>query len=177
MISVDNYNGHSAAFSWDWLDNPVPSSYFLQVREQGTSSWMSYSTTIAYRFVSGLDVQKNYEYRLVVRYGTPAASWGATEIYPLIQGVKEIDIVHNLRFEAYPNPVSDVLTVEIATDQQGTHIWQMYDLTGKVVMSGEHQVNAGLNYLEIETTNLAEGIYLLQSNFNGMLEARKIIRK
>jgi hypothetical protein len=176
MISVDNYDGQTATFSWDWLENPVPSAYFLQVREQGTTSWMSYSAAIPNRFVSGLDAQKDYEYRLVVRYGTPAASWGATEIYPLIQGVKEIDIVHNLSFEVYPNPVSDMLTVEMVSDRQSRHIWQMYDMTGKVVMSGEYQVNAGLNYLEIETSSLPEGIYLLHSNVNGKILTERIIK-
>jgi hypothetical protein len=176
MISVDNYDGQTATFSWDWLENPVPSAYFLQVREQGTTSWMSYSSAIPNRFVSGLDAQKDYEYRLVVRYGTPAASWGATEIYPLIQGVKEIDIIHNLSFDVYPNPVSDMLTVEMVSDRQSSYLWQMYDMTGKVVMSGDHQVNAGLNYLEIETSSLPEGIYLLHSNVKGKILTERIIK-
>jgi hypothetical protein len=49
-------------------------------------------------------------------------------------------------------------------------------MTGKVVMSGEYQVNAGLNYLEIETSSLPEGLYMLKLNLNGRSSTMKVIK-
>jgi parallel beta-helix repeat protein len=170
--------GETADFSWNWATalTPAASGYILQVREVGAALWTSYPTATNARFVGDLTTGLSYEYRLVVQFD--GNTWGATSIQPLVGGgTKETVIEAMNMLNVYPNPVSDLLTVEILSEQTGTHIWNLYDVNGKLVMSGENQLTQGANYFEIETAHLSTGLYMLQSNVNGVLQTSRIIKQ
>jgi hypothetical protein len=174
---VTTNNGTSADFSWDAVDNPMATAYFLQIREIGTMSWFPKYTLTNSTTITDLDSLANYEYRLVVRYGSPEISWGATEIYPLAPGTKEVVTNISSSFNVYPNPVDDMMTVEINTAENANYIWNLYDVNGKLIMSGTQSITTGLNHIEIATAHLPAGLYLLQSNMNGNMMSSRIIKQ
>jgi uncharacterized membrane protein len=174
---VTTNNGTSADFSWDDVVNPMASAYFLQIREIGTVGWYSKYSISSFNTISGLNPLANYEYRLVVRYGSPEISWGATEIYPLAPGTKEVVTNISSSFNVYPNPVDDMMTVEINTAENANYIWNLYDVNGKLIMSGTQSITTGLNHIEIATAHLPAGLYLLQSNMNGSMMSSRIIKQ
>ncbi len=177
VIDVMNYDGMSADFSWAPVMNPAADAYYLQTREVGMTSVNSYYTTTNSRSVTNMVAGVMYEYRLVVRYS--GVSWGATSWRPLVSGSKEETTVIQPMNElnVYPNPVSEMLTVELMTTADATHVWKLYDVNGKLVMSGTNTITSGLNYMQIETGQLPTGMYMLQSNFNGMVRTSRVIKQ
>jgi parallel beta-helix repeat protein len=80
-------------------------------------------------------------------------------------------------FIVYPNPVNDLLTVEIYVYDATQHIWNIYDMNGKLIISGEHALVSGKNAITVETAHLTSGLYMLQSNMNGMMRSVRIIKQ
>jgi hypothetical protein len=76
----------------------------------------------------------------------------------------------------YPNPFKDMLTVEIQAVQSGDFIWNLYDMNGKLIQSGVYSLSLGLNTLEIQTEELAAGLYMLKSNMNGQMHSTRIVK-
>jgi hypothetical protein len=171
-----NYTSTSAAFSWMPVMNPAASDYYLQMRVFGTTPVFSYYTNTNTRTVNGLFPGTVYEYRLVVRYSNVA--WGATSWRLLTNNKEETSaILPQNMLNVYPNPVSDMLTVEINSTADATNVWNLYDVNGKLVMSGEGSLNMGPNYIQIDMSSLPTGLYMMQSTFNGMVETSRILKQ
>ena len=168
-IAVSNYTGTEATFIWDPVVNPDASAFYLQTREVGATTWASKYVIANTTTVSGLDDTKTYEYRLIVRYGSPEISWGATEIY-VLTGAKETSVAQKTTLNVYPNPVSDVLTISVNSSENGLHIWKLYDMNGKIIAEGIHELSTGTNTCMIDMLKLSAGIYVFHSNILGSLE-------
>jgi hypothetical protein len=62
---------------------------------------------------------------------------------------------------AYPNPVSTSLTVELEAQNSGSYVLEMVDLSGRVVLSDNMNTVSGLNKTSVDVSTLAKGMYLL----------------
>jgi hypothetical protein len=75
----------------------------------------------------------NYNYRLVVRYDFIA--WGATSWRPLQANPISKEEVLTLSpvnaLTVYPNPVSDIMIVEVLTTAETVNVWSLYDAKRK----------------------------------------------
>lgn len=74
-------------------------------------------------------------------------------------------------YKVYPNPVSDIVTIEIA-DGRNTFTFELYDIQGRKLISKEMTNNGQIN-LE----GLAKGFYLYNLNMDGKTESGKLIKK
>jgi hypothetical protein len=177
-ITVSGFDGTEATFSWAPVMNPAASDYYLQIRVAGMPTIFSsnYTNTTS-RFVTGMMADTDYECRLVVRYD--AVAWGATSWRPVANQVtkEELVIFPQNNLNVYPNPVSDIMTVEINSNAATSHVWNLYDVNGKLVMSGSESLTEGLNYFYIDATQLTTGLYMMQSTFNGTVESTRIIKQ
>ncbi|MCB0761035.1 MAG: aryl-sulfate sulfotransferase [Flavobacteriales bacterium] len=61
----------------------------------------------------------------------------------------------------YPNPVSDQLNVEMSSVENQRVVVRVLDLTGQVVYSNQHTLVTGTNLIQVETSDLAAGMYTL----------------
>jgi parallel beta-helix repeat protein len=179
VLNIDNFDGTSADVSWDDVTIPDASDYILQVRVQNNqtaSSWNNYYSPGTYAFIYNMTSGVNYECRLIVRYG--GVAWGATS-WRLITGNKQetVEIIPQNNLNVYPNPVSDLMTIEVNSTATSSHVWNLYDANGKLVMSGSESLTEGLNYFFIDATQLSTGLYMLQSTFNGTVESTRIIKQ
>jgi len=80
------------------------------------------------------------------------------------------------RINVYPNPVDDLLTIEIQAASSGQHIWNLYSVNGQLIASGRQEFLIGLNQISIETNSLSAGLYLLQTNLNGHIQNFRIVK-
>ncbi len=65
-------------------------------------------------------------------------------------------------FRIYPNPVSDILNIDLnLTTKENIHI-TLLNQFGQTVYSSEYNGNSGANKLNIDSGSLAEGIYFVQ---------------
>jgi hypothetical protein len=77
---------------------------------------------------------------------------------------------NKLQFELYPNPAQDVLNIQLP-EIANNIIVEMTDLSGKLIRS--QQFNAS-QLIQIETNNLAKGMYLVRIT-NGLKNSSKLV--
>ena len=69
------------------------------------------------------------------------------------------------QFRIYPNPASNIITIEFNAGQSSNEIFNVYDLSSRVVKRDNLSVETGNNKLTIDISELPSGIY-----FAGMRE-------
>jgi hypothetical protein len=62
---------------------------------------------------------------------------------------------------AYPNPVNDVLNLNVTLNNNETVVVAMSNVLGETVSSQKYTLNAGSNNLQMSTYNLEAGVYLI----------------
>lgn len=101
-----------------------------------------------------------------------SAELGVQQAYPeIITQLSDISLVQN-SIIAYPNPATDKLMLEIGNFQNKHYQIELFDAQGKSIL----KTNANQKLIEINTTYLASGAYLLLiSNEQEILTSKKII--
>ncbi|MEP7171768.1 MAG: T9SS type A sorting domain-containing protein, partial [Bacteroidota bacterium] len=66
------------------------------------------------------------------------------------------------QFTVYPNPAHDKLTVSIDEKEQTQLNISLRDISGRIILSENHDVVAGSNVYELELKNMAKGVYMLE---------------
>ena len=76
---------------------------------------------------------------------------------------------------AYPNPVSTQLTVELNAIMNGDYTLELMDLSGRVVMSQVMNAMTGINRNSMDVSNLSKGMYMLSvKNASGFAKQIRI---
>ncbi|HAW52790.1 MAG TPA: hypothetical protein DCX54_10770, partial [Flavobacteriales bacterium] len=89
-------------------------------------------------------------------------------------GIDELE--RNANFLVYPNPVSDLLTVDFSNTNIGSGQVEIKDLSGRTVFgrSIDREVKGGAT-LQIDVTSFSSGIYFLSlTDANGRTSIKKI---
>ncbi len=94
---------------------------------------------------------------------------GFQQVWVLVTTVEEI-ADPDFHLITYPNPVSDHLIIEVAENQLGGLRYQVFDLSGKLIMS--EPLNE--SFREISFGNMEPGIYMLR--FIQEDETKKTVR-
>ncbi len=66
-----------------------------------------------------------------------------------------------LKFEAYPNPVKDQLTLDLAVDRTGPANITLSDFSGIIVLNDRIEMEEGINKIQFDTSDLEEGMYFI----------------
>jgi hypothetical protein len=78
------------------------------------------------------------------------------------------DATKGITLKAYPNPVINVLNLDMNLTSGGLVDIDMTDMTGKIVKKiASETYSAGATTLQIETSDLTNGIYFIRVNING----------
>ncbi|HMT30882.1 MAG TPA: T9SS type A sorting domain-containing protein, partial [Bacteroidia bacterium] len=67
---------------------------------------------------------------------------------------------------AYPNPVSNKLTVELESISSGIYSVELMDLSGRVIYSTQISAAIGFNSDVIDVSDYAKGVYTLSVKNN-----------
>jgi PKD repeat protein len=98
----------------------------------------------------------NYTITLIASNGT--CSDTTTIPVSITVGIDEIQNVAEVKM--YPNPVNDIATVNVTLAENAQIAVNIFDITGKLVNTVYNdQMNAGLNTLSINVSELPAGIY------------------
>jgi PKD repeat protein len=98
----------------------------------------------------------NYTVTLIASNGT--CSDTTTIPVSITVGIDEIQNVAEVKM--YPNPVNDIATVNVTLAENAQIAVNIFDITGKLVNTVYNdQMNAGLNTLSINVSELPAGIY------------------
>ncbi len=80
----------------------------------------------------------------------------------------------SLKFEAYPNPVKNELTLDLSVDQKGPANFTLSNFAGKVVMNDRIEMEKGVNKMQIDMSNLEAGMYFISIQHKTDVFTRKI---
>jgi len=89
-----------------------------------------------------------------------------------IYGLNEKKVNNELEFRIYPNPVKNLITVELQSNQPEEGLINIFSFQGELIlesfMNGQKKVN-------IDVSNLSSGIYFIQCLSKGSIGTKKFI--
>lgn len=182
---------HRIAFGTDTLtSNSVRSGFVVSFDKDFNHRWTKQINTSFFVTPSGLDVAPysgqiyfsgNFEGNsLSAGANSVLNSWPSTEdgfwgkitteeiIVDPISGINEIE--NNTM--AYPNPVSNELTIK---SNDAIELIEIYSITGQKINSEFQQLSS--NTLSIDCSNIPDGVYLLKLNSKSTYFYQKVIVK
>ncbi len=86
------------------------------------------------------------------------------------------DLSEEVSLIVFPNPVSDVLNIEINSEVTGTFEARIYNLFGQVVQIKQIDLITGENKMNLNVSDLPKGNYLLQVVDGEKMMSRKFVK-
>lgn len=83
---------------------------------------------------------------------------------------QDVEVFAESAFKLYPNPASNVLTVEYVSETEGDVWMNIYNLNGQRVLQQQTTAVTGGNKQTINTESLSNGVYVLQLNNGGQTQ-------
>jgi hypothetical protein len=111
----------------------------------------------------------NYDFTYTVDNGTCSSSSTVTVTVEACAGVEENAIVMSV----YPNPVIDNLTVNLSNIDANA-IVELFTVQGQSVMAPTAINNSTIN---VDMSNVADGVYILKVTANGSTEEVRVVKK
>ena len=181
LISFTVYNaGNYNVLDWVTASELNTSKFIVEKSIDGLN-WNSIveraaagnsSIQIQYDFNDYSPIQGNNYYRLKMMDIDGTVSFSKIINIPL--GVKE----DNGFARVYPNPTSGNLNVEIQSTTNFETNVIAYDLVGKKIYDQKTSIEKGLNTLQIDFSNFASGVYVLQfSDVKGKIRTTKFVKE
>mgnify|MGYP006253024745 CR=1 FL=1 len=148
--------------TWDAMPDAI--KYQVQYRVQGTSSWSRKGTRKTFRNLKDLAASTTYEYRVRTRCADGWTAYSPIETFTTpaarLDSSFVVETAAAIELSLYPNPVSNILTVEYDTNTSNGVNIQILDITGRQVMK-LHNENEG-DEVQFNVANLQSGYYFIQ---------------
>jgi hypothetical protein len=91
--------------------------------------------------------------------------------------VQIIDLPHEIDLTAYPNPVSDVLNIELEIMEPGQYIFEVIDHLGRPVIRELRHFEPGTQKMHVNMNNHSPGVYILSvKSDKGSFGVKKILK-
>jgi hypothetical protein len=123
--------------------------------------------------------QQDYWVRLRVNIGPTL--WGVSNAQKMAKTLKSYAQTENTISESglniYPNPFVEQINLEISSTEASTCNWTIYDMTGRVVISGNESITTGNNTMNIDASDLAKGVYMLNTIMNNEKQSFRIVKQ
>jgi len=75
-----------------------------------------------------------------------------------------------------PNPFADNLSVVFETETASTVTIMMHSTTGQTIMMAERSFGAGYNTIDLNTSGLSSGVWIMSIQSNDNVTTRKLLR-
>ncbi len=125
--------------------------------------------------LTGLTPGTNYTCRVNV---FKTVNWGPTISENFVTaGTKATTDAIGGQANVYPNPFVDQVNMDLFTEDGAQVTWNIYDITGKVVLSGSESITTGYSTLNIDAANLAKGVYMLNAIINDQMQSFRILKQ
>lgn len=108
--------------------------------------------------------------------GTPAIPCNDRSVLALDKSTKN-DIA-NEKLVSYPNPTSDILNITVKLDTKSSATVVVKNMFGQTVLeTPATQLNNGFNTIQLNLSNLANGLYTYTVTTNGSILSGKVIKE
>lgn len=82
---------------------------------------------------------------------------------------------NELNVSLFPNPTAGEFKLSVKAEKPDNAEIEIFDLAGKMVLHKTSPVKTGENQLEMNVSSLNEGIYIIKTRINGMVNVSKLI--
>jgi hypothetical protein len=183
-FTVTNITANTAVINWANVGVPAANAYVVHYREAGSSDpWRHGGSTTNSRQVWDLLPNTTYEYRLLVwdtdgYFGASHLETFTTNTAKGYTSWADKNVVAiNENLNTFPNPFTNVVNVEFESSDNNNMAWSIFDMSGKLVMSGTQSISAGMNNFAIEARQLPSGLYMLKANIGGTMHTARITKQ
>jgi hypothetical protein len=181
LVSFTGYNDKDKnVLNWATASELNSDRFEIEKSISGTEGW-SYigqqkavggTTLTSYTFYDNQPVVGNNYYRLKI------IDIDGTVSYSKIINISFGETASNNFARVYPNPTSGNLNVEIQSTANFETNVIAYDLVGKKIYDQTTSIAKGLNTLQVDFSNFASGVYVLQfSDVTGNIRTTKFVKE
>jgi hypothetical protein len=97
------------------------------------------------------------------------------EVLPNPNGVNETKAISFSSKQNKPNPFDDITTIEYSLNENGKVTFEVYNLVGELVESKSYNGAKGLNRLQFDGSELANGAYIYKMTNNGSVITKRMV--
>jgi hypothetical protein len=159
----------------NWVAVPGATHYQFRMRKVGVLAWTPAGTQAApatSKNIIGLTLNTQYEWQVrAVCNGAPSA-WSAIDMFTTLASKQSVDFATetiNNNVSVYPNPVRDVLTVEVTTEVAQNTVVKVFDMSGRLVKQIQANAEIGVNNIAVNLSDVSAGVYQVQVFANDKL--------
>jgi hypothetical protein len=169
---------NSATLNW----NSVPNVNYYQTRYRVETSpgvwgpWISATASAGAttKNITGLTANRNYMWQIrAICNPSPftTGSWSTPDYFTTLASKPgDVDEVTTENHAiVYPNPVRDVLNIEVSNSENQLTIVRLFDISGRLIKELQAQHEAGQNVMKLDLSEFANGMYTVMVYGNDKL--------
>lgn len=172
---ASNITASSMRINWTQVPNVYRYQVFYKVG--GTSTWLkkSVNNTKTFLNLTGLNCGTNYRWKIRSICTTPLGNIQSTfspvvvtptlacgpPVADKLNGSDEIP-AELLAVDIYPNPVTDLLTVDLYSDSKSATVIQIADVQGKLLIQKQYEHLNAFHSEKIDVSGLKSGLYFVR---------------
>jgi Zn-dependent metalloprotease len=99
----------------------------------------------------------------------------SSTVFRLRQEPGEAASSESFDFLLYPNPASDLVTLEYHSGSEAELYVRMFDLTGRNIYQSSQQVKPGETRLSIPVSDLTNGVYFVETLCDGVRTTKRLV--
>jgi len=168
-VSVNSITSGSASFSW----SPVGSAqnYEYGVSTSSTPNPTGFYTANTHVSVNTLQPSTGYYFHVrALCSSSDLSEWTTTPFNTFATSIVTVAGNNDFSLNVYPNPVKDVLNIEVKGTMKGKGTITLLDLSGKLI----NQIELNSDKGQIDLSNLSVGLYLLRYRDSQNTETMRI---
>ncbi len=153
----------SAKLKWSSATNA--GSYQVQYKPTTSSVWTTKNTNKKSVTVGGLAPNTTYDWQvrsICSSPNPPMSGYTAKRKFTTLPQ-KIADDLLPITLNAYPNPASGNLTLDITLSADGPVSLHVYNMLGQQQMSGSYDAQSGTNSIAVDVSRWANGIYFVEA--------------
>jgi hypothetical protein len=143
-------------------------------------SWVSMNTS-SNTTLSIFPILSGQDYWVKMRVMINGVYWGTTKEQKIGRSGKSITMNEtsegSTELNLYPNPFAEQITMEVKSQENSLCNWSIYDMTGNEVIRGNNELMKGENTLNIDASELAKGVYMLNAIINNEKHSFRILKQ
>lgn len=150
-----------------YTSSPINYGFAVSVAQAGNAPAANLNTTVpagtyTYNWSTGattqnITVANNGDYTVTVTSARGCTV--SSTITVITTGVEEVSNINSISL--FPNPTQNVATLELSLLENVKATVSVADVTGKVMLTETQQFNSGMNRVQINTADYANGLYLV----------------
>ncbi|MFZ4751836.1 MAG: T9SS type A sorting domain-containing protein [Chitinophagaceae bacterium] len=158
----------------NWTAVPGATWYQTRFKKSTSSTWGAPGTAMGLsKNIIGLSLNTQYDWQVrAICNNSAAGPWSTIDNFTTLASKESVDFATetiNNNVSVYPNPVRDVLTVEVTTEVAQNTVVKVFDMSGRLVKQIQANAEIGVNNIAVNLSDVSAGVYQVQVFANDKL--------